>query len=78
MGTFISIIAFSLIFYLVTLRLIYDNVPDGWTSLMLVITGFSGIIILSLGLVGIYISKIFEEVKARPNVIVRNVFSKKI
>lgn len=78
MGAFISIIAFSLIFYLVTRRLIYDNIPDGWTSLMLAITGFSGIIILSLGLVGIYISKIFEEVKARPNVIVRNVFRTKI
>jgi len=47
---------------------------QGWLSLMLIISFFSGIIILSIGVLGIYISKIFMEVKARPNVIVREIF----
>jgi putative glycosyltransferase len=35
---------------------------------------FSGLIIFFLGIQGIYIAKIFSEVKGRPNTIVRRVY----
>lgn len=38
----------------------------GWTSLMFAASFFNGIIILSLGIIGEYLSKVFTEVKARP------------
>lgn len=42
----------------------------GWTSLALLITFFSGVIILILGVVGMYVGKTFESVKARPTYII--------
>ena len=49
-------------------------VLSGFTSMMLSIWFLSGTIIMTLGILGIYISKIFQEVKRRPQFIVRKVF----
>jgi len=38
----------------------------GWTSLFVVILTCTGVILVSLGVVGLYIGKIFEQVKGRP------------
>lgn len=39
---------------------------EGWTSLMVSVFFMGGIILLVLGIVGIYIGKIFNEIKRRP------------
>jgi dolichol-phosphate mannosyltransferase len=44
----------------------------GWASLIMTITFFSGIQIMILGIIGIYIGKIFMQSKKRPNYIIRN------
>lgn len=46
-----------------------STVP-GWTSLMIIIIFFSGIQLLSLGLIGIYLGRVFDEVKDRPDYII--------
>jgi hypothetical protein len=38
----------------------------GWASVIISITFFSGIILIVLGIVGLYLAKIFTEVKNRP------------
>lgn len=48
--------------------------PDGYTSVVASIWLFSGLIILFLGVQGIYLSKVFSEVKQRPYTIVRQVY----
>lgn len=47
-------------------RYLQGGVIVGWTSLITAITFFSGVILLSLGIIGEYIGRIFTEVKARP------------
>lgn len=47
----------------------------GWTSLILILTLSSGINMVLLGIVGVYIGMIFREVKHRPVYIVRSVVS---
>ena len=47
--------------------------PLGWTSLMVAISFFSGLMILIMGLNGLYIARIFDEVKGRPLYIVQQV-----
>ena len=46
------------------------NVP-GWTSIIVTIFFFGGLIMLSLGVIAEYIWRIYEEVKARPGYIIR-------
>lgn len=43
----------------------------GWTSMVVIISFFSGIILFSLGIIAEYIWRIYEEVKGRPGYIIR-------
>lgn len=45
--------------------ILHITVP-GWTSLVCIVTFFSGNILIAIGLVGEYVAHIFEESKARP------------
>jgi dolichol-phosphate mannosyltransferase len=40
--------------------------PTGYTSLIVLLVLFSGLIIVSIGVVGLYVGRIFEQVKTRP------------
>jgi len=59
--------------YFFSRRLIYAETPSGWTSLIVLLLLMSGIILSSLGIISIYLSKIFNEVKNRPYTIVKSV-----
>ncbi len=49
--------------------------PSGYTSLMVSIWILGGLIVAYLGVIGIYLAKIYSETKRRPYSIVRGVFS---
>lgn len=72
-GLFISITAITYIAYL-TIRYFIAAPPDGYTSIIASVWFFSGLIIFFIGLQGIYISKVFSEVKQRPYSIIRHVY----
>jgi putative glycosyltransferase len=66
--TFIS----SLFVIKIALSKIFYNIPlEGWASLIVSIWFFGGLIILFLGVIGVYLSKIFFEVKNRPNTTIK-------
>lgn len=73
-GLAISASAVFYIFYLVMRYLFISSPPDGYTSLIASIWLFSGLIIFFLGVQGIYLSKLFSEVKQRPYTIIRRVY----
>lgn len=73
-GVFIS---FSAVLYIINLIIRYYLIsapPTGYTSLIASIWLFSGLTIFFLGVQGIYISKIFSEVKERPSTIIRHIY----
>ena len=73
-GLLISISALGYIVYLTIRYLFIASPPDGYTSVIASIWLFSGLIIFFIGVQGIYISKVFSEVKQRPYTIVRHVY----
>lgn len=73
-GLLISTTALAYIFYLLIRYLFIASPPDGYTSIIASIWLFSGLIIFFMGIQGIYISKIFSEVKQRPYTVVRNIY----
>jgi putative glycosyltransferase len=72
-GLGICAIAFVLVAYLVARWLLFGNTVEGWTSVIISVWFIGGVNLLFIGMVGLYISKIFTEVKHRPNAIVRAV-----
>lgn len=57
-------------------RMFLSKPIDGWTSIMVSIWVLGGMVISFIGVIGIYLAKIFSETKQRPYVIVRDVYGK--
>lgn len=60
-----------LIAYYITARITGIIEIPGWTLLVITITFFSGLILLSLGIIAEYVWRIFDEVKARPGFVIK-------
>lgn len=75
-GLAISLLAVVYICYLVIHWLSVAQPLSGWTSVMASIWLLGGMIISFIGVVGIYLSKIFSETKQRPYTIVRQVYAR--
>jgi len=58
------------------LRFILNDIPSGFTTLIILILFFGGINLLALSFIGEYISKIFEETKKRPKFIRKKIITK--
>jgi putative glycosyltransferase len=74
-GIVISLLAAAYIGYLVAHWLFLANPPSGWTSVMASIWLLGGLVISFIGVIGIYLSKIFSETKRRPYTIIKCVYS---
>jgi polyisoprenyl-phosphate glycosyltransferase len=66
LGFLISSIGFFYIVYAIGLKLFTDRVVLGWTSVMVAVLFLGGVQLVSLGIIGEYIGRIYEEVKQRP------------
>jgi putative glycosyltransferase len=78
LGISISIISSLYIFYLLFNKFFYNIAITGWTSIVISIWFLGGLIIFSLGIIGIYLSKIFIETKNRPYTIIKEIYETKI
>jgi len=74
-GLFISLISLIYITNLIINWAFFLSPPDGWTSVMASIWLLGGIIISFIGIIGIYLSKIFIETKKRPFTIVKKIYN---
>jgi putative glycosyltransferase len=71
-GMIVSFASFTVGIFVILEKLLYNSAA-GWASLIVSIWFMGGIIVFCLGVIGIYISRIFVETKNRPYVIVRKV-----
>ncbi len=75
-GISISLFASIYIAYLIMHWMFLAKPVSGWTSVMASIWLLGGMIISFIGVVGIYLSKIFSETKQRPYTIIRQIYEK--
>ena len=59
-----------LIYALVSYACKLNNLSAGWTSIMVAITFFSGIQLLSIWIISEYVGRIYDETKQRPQYII--------
>jgi len=69
-GICFSALSFALIFVAVAKYFIAQSIPNGWTTLVVLLLLFSGIQLIILGIMGAYIGGIYEEVKSRPRYLI--------
>ncbi len=66
------LLSFILIIFIIARKLIFGDPVQGWASLVCIITFIGGIQLSTTGIVGLYIAKIYGEIKNRPLYIVKN------
>ena len=71
-GFLLSLFSLTYLCWLVIRKFIFD-VPLGWTSIMTSIFFIGGLLFANIGLLGLYIGKIYDEAKGRPLFLVREV-----
>jgi polyisoprenyl-phosphate glycosyltransferase len=71
LGIVTIFISMSYLLYTLYMKLMYDNIPPGFTSIVFLIILFGGINLLAIGVIGEYILRIFFQVKSRPLFIVK-------
>jgi dolichol-phosphate mannosyltransferase len=70
LGLATTLVALMFAAYSLYLKLILHRSPEGFTALILVIVFVSGVQLLSLGMIGEYIGRVYEETKGRPHYII--------
>ena len=73
-GLLTSFISFFLIIFFIFLKLINHTNITGLTTILVLISFFSGLILFSLGILGEYIGRMFDEVKGRPRYVIDRLY----
>lgn len=69
-GFFVVIVSLLIAIYYFMCFLIRDTAPDGFTTMVISIWLVGGLLMFVIGVVGVYICKIFDRVKGRPTFII--------
>ena len=74
LGVTISLLSAAIGGYLVFKRLFFNVMLAGWPSLIVSIWLLGGLTLLSIGVIGVYLAKVFMEVKQRPYTVIREIY----
>ncbi len=72
-GFFVSAFSFLYVVIVIITKFLELNLP-GWSAIMAAILFLGGTILFTIGVLGIYLGKIYDEVKGRPRYIIKNKF----
>lgn len=75
LGLIVTFFAMVFVAYIVFQKVFFGTPLMGWSSVIASIWLIGGMIIFGIGILGIYLAKVFAEVKGRPIALVREVFS---
>lgn len=71
LGIFSIFISFVILIYsILSFAFKWNNITPGWTSIMVAITFFAGVQLLSIWMISEYIGRIYDETKQRPQYII--------
>lgn len=71
LGFVVSIVAFVYMCYILVKTILYGDPVQGYPTLIIVILFLGGVQLLSLGIIGEYLGRIFNETKNRPVYFIR-------
>ena len=65
-GIFMILLSFVIICFIIIRKLLFGDPAQGWASMVCIIIFLGGLQLFAVGISGIYLSKIYLEVKQRP------------
>jgi glycosyltransferase involved in cell wall biosynthesis len=71
-GIIVSFMAFLYLVYIIIKTMLYGDPVQGYPTLMVTILFLGGIQLIALGIIGEYLSHIFNETKKRPGYFIRD------
>jgi glycosyltransferase involved in cell wall biosynthesis len=69
-GLIVSLLAFLVGLYALYAKLFTSKAIPGWTSVLVATTFLGGLILVTLGVIGEYLFRVYDEVKQRPRYVV--------
>jgi len=76
MGCFFVFLSCCSIGFVLVRYFFYQITIDGWTSLIISLWLFGGLTLFSIGVIGVYLSRVLMEVKPWPFTIIRRIYSR--
>jgi putative glycosyltransferase len=77
LGITISLSSVIAALVLIVRKIFFDEYLMGWPSLVVSVWFLGGVTIFCLGIIGIYLSKIYMETKNRPYTVIRQIYDGK-
>ncbi|HEY0842063.1 glycosyltransferase family 2 protein [Methylotenera sp.] len=77
-GALLALLSFSYGMYVVVDHMFFDESVPGWPTIIASMMFFAGVQLLFIGILGEYLSRIYDEVKGRPPYIVAEVLKPKV
>ncbi|NTU42426.1 MAG: glycosyltransferase family 2 protein [Nitrospirales bacterium] len=75
-GFVTAAIAFAYGLYAIMQKYLFHNTVPGWTGLVVILGLIGGMILISLGVIGEYVGRIYEQVRHRPRFLVQAVLER--
>jgi glycosyltransferase involved in cell wall biosynthesis len=72
LGFAVSLLSFAYAGYAVYAHVFTNRTVEGWTSVMVAVLFLAGVQLISLGIIGAYLARVFQELKGRPLYLVRD------
>ena len=66
LGFFMALIGFIVGIEAVVEKVLWNNSPSGWATIVVMLSVFGGIQLFCLGIIGEYVGQLYKEVKSRP------------
>ena len=77
LGITTMLLTFTYIIFLIINKIFFGNVPKGYTSIILIISIFSSVQLISIGVLGEYLIRIHKQSQNRPLFIIENIIRDK-
>lgn len=69
-GSGVALLSLAYLLYVLGVTFLTDQVVQGWASLMVALLFLSGVQIVLMGVIGLYLGKVYDEVRGRPTYVV--------
>lgn len=72
-GFVVSFLSFLYAAYVIYAKFYLGQIVPGWASILTAVLFLGGVQLSTIGMIGVYLAKVFQEVKGRPRYIIRQV-----